>query len=550
MTTEITQDKIAAAFVHPELTKIQGKPSFKDLLLMQHELAQNAQQIRSPRSPIGHAALVLPPAAYMQYSNVPWNPPNNGQDPGPVVTYPIQNLLPQQMKQFEQQHAALKQEFDLMIMVDTCLKKLIKLAIDEDYLTGLTYTSLGFGNRTTLDVMHFLFATYGRVTAREREENDVLMKRAYNISTPIQVMFKQIDDGQRFATMCNQPYSVAQLVTMGENLILNTGALPDAYRRWSSMNHLQKTWHNFKQHFEFAHAEHMELQEATTGNLGYHSANSMSINANQEDEEMVHIEQATQHFAAAANFAQQTFDNMTQNNSTMQTELHALRAQNAALMQRLNTGPIPVAVPVPPATPFPAAPPVPAPVPSAPVPTPTPTVPMPALPAYPYAAQMFPAMPQQQMVMPGTGTPGGKKRKKKQKAAPTTPYATMVPPQFMPQVPMGYMNPQMYCPPASATHTNTRKHYNNLNYCWSCGFDVGNDHNSMTCRNQKPGHNVHATRSNTMNGSTRAQHKVWQGPAPTAQQQQIVPQNQAPQMQPPVPMPPGYMPYWLPPRQN
>ncbi len=52
------------------------------------------------------------------------------------------------------------------------------------------------------------------------------------------------------------------------------------------------------------------------------------------------------------------------------------------------------------------------------------------------------------------------------------------------------------------------KRYDNWNYCWSCGHDVPEWHNSKTCNNCCPGHQEGATKQNTMGGNTRQQHKM------------------------------------------
>eukprot|EP00957_Ditylum_brightwellii_P188427 14344117-Ditylum_brightwellii.AAC.1 len=49
--------------------------------------------------------------------------------------------------------------------------------------------------------------------------------------------------------------------------------------------------------------------------------------------------------------------------------------------------------------------------------------------------------------------------------------------------------------------------YDPHGYCWSCGFQVKKNYNSVTCPNKREGHQEAATRSNTMNGSTN--HKSW-----------------------------------------
>eukprot|EP00957_Ditylum_brightwellii_P005204 397342-Ditylum_brightwellii.AAC.1 len=49
--------------------------------------------------------------------------------------------------------------------------------------------------------------------------------------------------------------------------------------------------------------------------------------------------------------------------------------------------------------------------------------------------------------------------------------------------------------------------YDPHDYCWSYGFRVKKNHNSVTCPSKKEGHQETATRSNTMNGNT--DHKNW-----------------------------------------
>ena len=43
----------------------------------------------------------------------------------------------------------------------------------------------------------------------------------------------------------------------------------------------------------------------------------------------------------------------------------------------------------------------------------------------------------------------------------------------------------------------------NNNYCYTHGYQIGNNHTSATCKNPGPNHNVNATAANTMGGSTR-----------------------------------------------
>src|SRR6056300_12007 len=63
-------------------------------------------------------------------------------------------------------------------------------------------------------------------------------------------------------------------------------------------------------------------------------------------------------------------------------------------------------------------------------------------------------------------------------------------------------------PKYDPTITRTKRLYNNENYCWTHGWDCHKDHSSPTCKNQAAGHQVTATRSNTMGGSDKHKNLV------------------------------------------
>ncbi len=49
---------------------------------------------------------------------------------------------------------------------------------------------------------------------------------------------------------------------------------------------------------------------------------------------------------------------------------------------------------------------------------------------------------------------------------------------------------------ANPMFSNIVKDFANQNVCFSCGFDIGDRHNSTTCTNRKPGHQIGFTCSN------------------------------------------------------
>jgi hypothetical protein len=61
----------------------------------------------------------------------------------------------------------------------------------------------------------------------------------------IETLFKQIEDGVRYANAGAQPYTEAQYVNIAFPLILNTGAIPDACRDWQRRTPMNQTWADF-----------------------------------------------------------------------------------------------------------------------------------------------------------------------------------------------------------------------------------------------------------------------------------------------------------------
>ena len=84
----------------------------------------------------------------------------------------------------------------------------------------------------------------------------------------------------------------------------------------------------------------------------------------------------------------------------------------------------------------------------------------------------------------------------------------------------GYTYPPRGTPAGNAEQfSNTVKRYANWNYCWSCGHDIKDWHNSTCCPVPKRNHVWTATKQYTCGGSNKNAHKVTLPFARSAQQQ-------------------------------
>ena len=101
--------------------------------------------------------------------------------------------------------------------------------------------------------------------------NDTKMKRRYDPTQPFEDLIDQIEEGVDFASAGKQPYSPKQIINIAYSLVFDTALFPEACREWRNKEEVQKTWANFKKHFQDAH---LELREsgATLRTSGYHDS--------------------------------------------------------------------------------------------------------------------------------------------------------------------------------------------------------------------------------------------------------------------------------------
>ena len=93
------------------------------------------QAIKIPCIQIGLTVLVYYMPVYIQYNIFPCNTPNKIIGSGLVVQYPTWDTY-KNNNNSEQQHEAIKYDFDTMVEVDNQTKKQIYIMVDDKYLKG------------------------------------------------------------------------------------------------------------------------------------------------------------------------------------------------------------------------------------------------------------------------------------------------------------------------------------------------------------------------------------------------------------------------------
>lgn len=520
-------DDIKAAFPHQTLPKCVGEPNYTYMDLLQNQLIRNCSTVESTLGggQNGLAGLAEHPAQYQLRTGQPFVRPIN---PGNNPVYPAA-ATPAQREQIKNVFNENLRNYLSCQRTETLCLSMLESAIDEIYLGEIWTAAHGFGNRNLLGVLEWLYHIYGHIGPGEVAENQEKLTAPIDPKLPAVHIFKQIEDCNKFATAAGAPFTVQQCLKAAEQLVLKQGRYGQAYREYFALPPINKTYLEFKRRI----LEEYSLQNQINTQAGDMEYANATHTEPTDDDPLI---DAVQRFAQANAAETTAFQTLAQTNRDLNEKLNHLSIANATLQQQLSVQQQPMPFsnpPQPPAyTTMTEPPTVPPPIPPTPPmlyvpntaysaqapPPPPPQLPRnPTLPpaaAYP-APMQPPGAPYQ--YNPGRGGRGrGRTRGGRGGRQPQQPRYQQPPPigvSMPPPYNQQGMTPQyqQQRPPTRRARnppfSNPVKYYNNWNYCHTCGFDVEDWHTSQTCPNPGPYHQMHATRSNPMNGCKKAAHK-------------------------------------------
>ena len=256
-------------FVIPVLTPFPPNlaPSFPTLNTLQTELNANAQGIRSSAGGLyGLLSLTMSPAKYATLPNViafiaPVDP---GDTPVhlPGATQPV-------ITEGNRAHLVQKAIYEKYQDTDTALKTLLLSVCPDLYLEALKQPQIGYGARTTLELLTHLWASYGKIEPSHLWENEKRMKTAWHPTEPIEKLFSQLKATFEVAIAGNAGITEVAVVRIGYQIIMDTGLFKQELKEWRGKPEVEHTLINFNIFFKAANIDRL----ATTADGGFHSAN-------------------------------------------------------------------------------------------------------------------------------------------------------------------------------------------------------------------------------------------------------------------------------------
>lgn len=321
MTT--TTDTIITSFTvkpenMPRISTDASKPTYSTLRAFQDAIQDNAMTIPSPQTELGHLALVISPADFFAVNArtafiVPTDPglaPTNpasatragattrasaGADAAAAVPDPTSDLAftgPEALRAFKEA----KETFNTYNKAKTALRNLILNSVHDTYICALKEKITRYRMVEPITILNHLWSTYGTIDAADNTANETRMKAQWNPPTPIEELFKQLEEGQLYAASGGETIDDTQLMRWGYDNIDNTGLFDSDNAKWRKLPITSRTWSQFK--IYYSQCEHDRSKHTTKAETKY-SANQ--VEAMIETQIQSYINQMMQHDTDTAN---------------------------------------------------------------------------------------------------------------------------------------------------------------------------------------------------------------------------------------------------------
>jgi len=311
-----------------------------------------------------------------------------------------------------------------------------------------------------IDMLDELVTTYGRPTPVALLTNDTLFRSAYSPIDAPEVLFRRIENCQEVQVLGDDPYTAVQLLNNAVRLLLACGLYQRDFEEWDRRAAADKTYLQLKPFIQAAFQRRLNASGNTTGQQGYVQNAFNALTEDSDDDIDDDVATIVTQLAAMTNQSQLTAASTTATTNNVNAAITQLAANQQTMMNQLMaygaatrgtaTGP----------------------------------------PALNTTNFNIPAMSTfQHTGRAGRGGGrgrGGRATNQGGRRSPRTPFATYTArnsgggggiPAFVPAV-IGGVTPARNAAPM---YSNIVKRHNNMNACFSCGFDVEDGHTSRTC---------------------------------------------------------------------
>ena len=104
--------------------------------------------------------------------------------------------------------------------------------VGDKELKGVIWVTLGFDKRTNLEVLQYIFKSFGWATLGDKYYNAKSTRKSYEPRTPIGWIFDHIDEGQKYTVAAIATYLGRQMASLGEISVLKKGQYTTRFKEW------------------------------------------------------------------------------------------------------------------------------------------------------------------------------------------------------------------------------------------------------------------------------------------------------------------------------
>ena len=236
----------------PKISTPGQAPSYTSLKTFQVILNRNARRIPSHQShTLGHLGLVLNEDEYKQLNaDTAWTDPSEPDDkPKKPKTTDGNTTDPFHAQNAIRTFQEKKDQWTTFQLTLEALRDMILYNVDDQYINNLKDETTEYATVKPLKLLQHLWENYGEIDEHDRSENERRMKEAWAPPTPIEELYKQLREGQKFAAKGGEPISDQQLIRYGLEIIGETGMFTKECTKWMKQTNAEKTWDKFQKYF-------------------------------------------------------------------------------------------------------------------------------------------------------------------------------------------------------------------------------------------------------------------------------------------------------------
>ena len=221
-------DEIPDYFIHKNIKKMIGKPTREDIKKVMEMIQEDEASIPCELGGVRYGCLGIT-MSDDECTNATAETFTAHTNPGPLPNMPT-DATQHQIAATKEQHKKQLDIFKEERFLERSLKSKLINAFDETYLIDIKEDHIGYKNFSMPNIFKHMCKCYGKVTDADLLASKETMSKQWDPDTPIQTIYKQIEDGVKFAKLAEVTTQHKDKISIAYQLIHQTGKLIAACR--------------------------------------------------------------------------------------------------------------------------------------------------------------------------------------------------------------------------------------------------------------------------------------------------------------------------------